>query len=314
MCKSASDCLVPVKLERSPFGEVVASTKEASHTHRSPKRVPIPTTKTNMHVQRLCTQSGYLERLLLVVGYLPAHAKDTRQMPVVQSTLNVRGVTLPLLSLVDTRTARNARPIRWCFLQGFEHILYGPDAHGSANSLLARLSMSASTWMLNRSVVEHKLMSDELYTEIMDAFKQLRPAESRGRVRNATLLPLTVAIAAATAYGRCDRTVALLQGLAAVPHRWELEIEQAVAQPCTTAARSKPVSRAVRVLCRRPTLRREWPTCCSTSSSRRRRQRNARAAQRARRNALRLCQRRSHHTPRACRWTRGSSSPSPQSW
>ena len=192
-------------------------------------------------------------------------------MPAVQSTLNVCGVTLPLLSLVDTRSARNARPIRWCFLQGFEHILYGPASHGSANSLLARLSMSASTWMLNRSVVEHKLMSDELYTEIMDAFKQLRPAESRGRVRNATLLPLTVAIAAATAYGRCDRTVALLQGLAAVPHRWELEIEQAVAQPCTTAARSKPVSRVVRALCRRPTLRRDWPTCCLTSSWRLRR-------------------------------------------
>ena len=81
------------------------------------------------------------------------------------------------------------------------------------------------------SVVEHKLMSDELYTEIMETFKQLRPAESRGRVRNATLLPLTVAIAAATAYGRCDRTVALLQGLASLPHRWELEIEQACPAP-----------------------------------------------------------------------------------
>ena len=55
--------------------------------------------------------------------------------------------------------------------------------------------------------------------------KQLVDLEARGRVRRASMLPLSVVCAALTEFGRCDATSAILTAVHKMPRRWHLEAQ-----------------------------------------------------------------------------------------
>ena len=56
--------------------------------------------------------------------------------------------------------------------------------------------------------------------------KKLVDIEARGRVRKASLVPVTIAVSALTEFGRTDATSAMLKALNKLPKKWQLEIEQ----------------------------------------------------------------------------------------
>lgn len=55
--------------------------------------------------------------------------------------------------------------------------------------------------------------------------KELVDLEARGRVRRASMLPLSVVCAALTEFGRCDATSAILTAVHKMPRRWQLEAQ-----------------------------------------------------------------------------------------
>jgi hypothetical protein len=149
-------------------------------------------------------------------------------MVVVHSTLNIDVqpglcVTFPILQL-KRRDQRPIREVRYCFLKQFEVCLYGSNS-GAVQMLLARLSMSSTTLLLNRACIDEKVVTEAEYNEVFDIFRTLLPVETKMKARQASLLPLTVAVAAATQFGRSPRTTALLRALSSLPTRWQQEIE-----------------------------------------------------------------------------------------
>ena len=58
--------------------------------------------------------------------------------------------------------------------------------------------------------------------------RMLVDAEAKGRVRKASLVPIPVAIAALTSWGRTGATTAILKALKSLPKKWALEIQEEV--------------------------------------------------------------------------------------
>ena len=54
--------------------------------------------------------------------------------------------------------------------------------------------------------------------------KRLVDAEAKGRVRKASLVPVTVCCAALTEFGRTDATSALLKAMNKLPKKWQLNL------------------------------------------------------------------------------------------
>jgi len=97
---------------------------------------------------------------------------------------------------------------------------------GSFKALLERLSLSESVLMVEKRSVPG-LMSETTLRVLLDAYKPLvQDVEARNRVKRCAIVPMSVAIAAASAYGRCEQTVALMRGLNQLPRLWQLQIEQ----------------------------------------------------------------------------------------
>ena len=159
-------------------------------------------------------------------------------MVVIHSTLNIDVqpglcVTFPILKL-KRRDQRPIREVKYCFLKQFEICLYGSNS-GAVQMLLARLSMSSTTLLLNRACIDEGVVTHGEYTEVFDCFRTLLPVETKMKARQASLLPLTVAVAAARNFGRSARTTALLRALSSLPQRWKDEIEQEENEAAGTA-------------------------------------------------------------------------------
>ena len=143
---------------------------------------------------------------------------------VLQSTLNVQGVTLHILCIKDRRGRRPHRDTRWLFARQLELLLWGGNS-GALAAMLARLSMSASTMTLTRASIG-PLVTEREFEQVLDLFKTLLPAEGRNKVRNLSLLPTTVAVAAVGHFGRNEASVDLLRALNSLPARWEQELQR----------------------------------------------------------------------------------------
>ena len=86
--------------------------------------------------------------------------------------------------------------------------------------------MSASVMTITRSSVG-SLVTEAEFAEILGLFQSLLPIEGRNKVRNLSLLPTSVAVAAVSqGFGRNDASTALLRALNSIPTRWAQEIEQ----------------------------------------------------------------------------------------
>ena len=61
---------------------------------------------------------------------------------------------------------------------------------------------------------------------VIAAMKTLVDPESRGRIRKASVVPITPCCSALSEFGRNDATTAMMRALNKLPKKWQLEIEQ----------------------------------------------------------------------------------------
>jgi hypothetical protein len=97
---------------------------------------------------------------------------------------------------------------------------------GAFNALLAKHSFDEAVLCCQKSAVESGLLTEQEFAEVKGAMAPLLHVEARNRVKRVSLCPVSVVVAAFSAYGRCEQTIALLQALEALPRLWQLHMEQ----------------------------------------------------------------------------------------
>ncbi|MDC0525419.1 hypothetical protein OAO87_00375 [bacterium] len=97
---------------------------------------------------------------------------------------------------------------------------------GAMMSLLRRLSMGESVLCAQKSAMEAELLTADEFAAILDAYRPLAEPEARAKVKKASLVPLSVAVAAVQAFGRCAATTALLKAIGEQPKLWAMKDEQ----------------------------------------------------------------------------------------
>ena len=106
-----------------------------------------------------------------------------------------------------------------------EHALYGQSGGGSVYRLLHRESLSQCPLALKRSSVNAGLVTTAEYEQLIKELEAVSPIESRGRIRNVTLLSVSVATKLAHALGRGPKTIAFLRALSTpLPRLWEAQV------------------------------------------------------------------------------------------
>jgi hypothetical protein len=93
-------------------------------------------------------------------------------------------------------------------------------------SLLRRLSMGDSVLVAEKHSVTTELLTQDENTACLDAYRPLAPVEGRARVKRASLIPLSIAVASIQAHGRTPSTIALLKALGETPLLWSKLEEQ----------------------------------------------------------------------------------------
>jgi hypothetical protein len=150
-------------------------------------------------------------------------------MPVAHDTVAVGALTVHVLSLRDRRGAKPHREKRFVFQSQLEACIFGArdNSTGAVQKLLQRVSLTCTTLCIGRATVEDGLVLNEEFDAVLHLYKStIADVEQRARVRNVTVVPITVASAAAQAFGRCPRTTALLRAFSALPKVWEMEEER----------------------------------------------------------------------------------------
>ena len=108
-----------------------------------------------------------------------------------------------------------------------ESALYGMSGGGSVYRLLQRESLSTCPLALKRSSVAAGLVTDVEYNQLIKELESVSPMESKGRIRNVTLLSVSVSVKLAHALGRGPKTVAFLRALSTpLPMLWQAQMEQ----------------------------------------------------------------------------------------
>ena len=95
-------------------------------------------------------------------------------------------------------------------------------------ALLRRLSMAESVLCAEKSAVAAEMLTAEECKACIEAYRPLAPVEARARVKRASLVPVSVAVAAVQAYGRCMASTCLLKALGEQPRLWAMKDEQDV--------------------------------------------------------------------------------------
>ena len=137
-------------------------------------------------------------------------------------------MSIPVLSLPDRRSG-TTQQTRFIFLYDLERALYADRGHstGSIHRLLARQHLQRTTLPLKKCSVQEGIVTEAEFKEVIQTFQEVLPSGSRGRVRSATLLPLSVAAVATTAFGRSEKSINFLQCFQQpIPRQWELLAEQ----------------------------------------------------------------------------------------
>ena len=81
--------------------------------------------------------------------------------------------------------------------------------------------------MCEKRAVAAGTLTEQEKGSILEAFRPLvLDVEARRRVKRCSLVPVSVVVAACTAYGRCASTVALMKALKQLPRLWQLQLEQ----------------------------------------------------------------------------------------
>ncbi len=145
-------------------------------------------------------------------------------MPLEVARHAVGSRTLIRVRLLDRRLAR---PVEddFLFQHDVEQCLYGAN-NGALYQLYARCSLQSAPLSLKRSSVPALVTADELQ-ELVSLLSEGLPLESRGRVRNVTLIAVNHIATLCAKKGRDEASVALLHGLSVeLPRVWQLEMER----------------------------------------------------------------------------------------
>ena len=98
---------------------------------------------------------------------------------------------------------------------------------GAFHAILQRHSFEDAVLVCQKSAVAAGTLTE---AELKAVLAQFRPLvddiEARNRIKRCSLVPVSVAVAACAAHGRCAPTVALLRALRQLPRVWELQLEQ----------------------------------------------------------------------------------------
>ena len=105
--------------------------------------------------------------------------------------------------------------------------MYGQSGSGAIYRLLQREGMSLTPLALKRKSVEDDLVTSAEYEQLIKELEDVSPIESRGRIRNVTLIAMPIVSKICTAVGRGAKSIALLRALQhPIPRLWELQAEQ----------------------------------------------------------------------------------------
>ena len=102
----------------------------------------------------------------------------------------------------------------------FAHLAYPPLC------AFRRCSLQSAALALKKSSIPTLVTADE-FAELVRLLSEGLPLESRGRVRNVTLIQVNHIATLCAKKGRDDRSIALLRGLSVeLPRVWQLELER----------------------------------------------------------------------------------------
>ena len=140
---------------------------------------------------------------------------------------------LRVLSMVDRRGRKPHRRKQWLLVRGIERVLHGiGDSDRSTGRFalhLGKCSMAESVLVCDKAAVEAETITQEefgtgtrrrlpppsvassdrcplLVLSVLTEMKKLVDVEARGRVRKASIVPITITVSALTEFGRCDAT------------------------------------------------------------------------------------------------------------
>ena len=133
-------------------------------------------------------------------------------------------LTVHVVALRDRR--RRAAPEElWVFHHTLERALFGSTT-GALHRLYERSSLTQAPLALKKASIPDLCTAPEL-AQLLALLTETLPFESKGRVRNATLLPLNLVPVLAAKLGRSPRTTALLEALRQpLPRLWAAQAEQ----------------------------------------------------------------------------------------
>ena len=134
--------------------------------------------------------------------------------------------TLLVVTLPDRRERRHGDE-KWLFMWQVSEALYGTHT-GALHALLARCSLASAPLSLRRSSSEVTPQEyEQLKTLLEEALSSAGHYESKGRIKNLSILAVNHAVTAAHRLGRSPRTTAFLNALASPqPRAWLLLQEQ----------------------------------------------------------------------------------------
>ena len=146
----------------------------------------------------------------------------------------------PIFSFLDRRTRKPQRK-QWVLVRAVERLLYGVTEGSRSTGRFAlhlgKCSMADSVLVCDKAAIEEEvIMQDEFDAgtssqgshcpAVIAAMKTLVDPESRGRIRKASVVPITPCCSALSEFGRNDATTAMMRALNKLPKKWQLEIEQ----------------------------------------------------------------------------------------
>ena len=151
-------------------------------------------------------------------------------MSVMRTTVALHGAEheLAVLTLPDRRD-RTPRRKQFVLVRAVEQALFHVQADGRSTGAfanhLSRCTMRDAVLVAEKRCVEAGTLTDDEVKLALDEMKRLVDAEAKGRVRKASLVPVTVCCASLTEFGRTDATSALLKAMNKLPKKWQMEIE-----------------------------------------------------------------------------------------
>ena len=134
-------------------------------------------------------------------------------------------LTIVVVALKDRRQSRAPDEL-WVFQHTIQHALYGNSSSG-IHRLYERASLTQAPLALAKASIAAGIVTAQEFASLISLLTETLPFESRGRVRNVTLISLNLVPVLCQKLGRSPRTTALLESLRApLPRLWVAQAEQ----------------------------------------------------------------------------------------